>query len=79
LWVRIPQPLQKNKMEINKEKTIGGHILKDLSFNGEYLVGYVSNKYNPDDFEKTTWSKCNVEGYYCSQLGESFDIDLSSI
>ena len=66
-------------LSFDKKETIGGHPVKDLSVNNDgFLVGYVANKYNPEDWEKTTWSECNiVKQYYCSPLGENFDIDFA--
>lgn len=67
-------------MELNKViKTIGDHPVKDLRIaftSTNIIVGRVSNKFNPNCFEITSW-KLNEEGTYADSLmGEWFDLDL---
>jgi hypothetical protein len=68
---------------VNMKHTISGHPLRKLHFEDDekmdVIIGEVSNSGSPNNFEKVRWTLApNTLAYYCSNLGEGFDIELES-
>ena len=68
---------------VNIKSTISGHPLRNLYFKDDVkmdvILGEVANSGAPNNFEIVRWTlEPDTLAYYCSNLGEGFDIELES-